>query len=333
MCVLLFPGIRQQEPHLDNAIISYRRRAYAANTQHTNRSQRDAYYRFCLYFGYNPVPADSRLLCRYVCFLARSLSPDSIACYINVIRIIHMECGHANPLTENWKLSTTLRGIKRAHGRPAKQKLPITPDILRILHAHLDLSLPADIAMWAACLCAFFTFFQKSTLLPKSPNRHDCVTDICRRDVSLSDSGAIITVKHTKTLQFCERTLQVPLPPVDNSILCPVNALKCLFALSTTIPDTAPLFSYPVGRNGYAYLCHASFISRLHQCLKAGGLNPALMSGHSFRRGGASFAFACGVPAEVIQLQGDWRSSAYLRYMSMPLDIRQKMVRVLAMNL
>src|SRR4051794_1104850 len=31
-------------------------------------------------------------------------------------------------------------------------------------------------------------------------------------------------------------------------------------------------------------------------------------TGHSFRRGGATFAFQCGVPASLIKLQGDWRS-------------------------
>lgn len=33
-------------------------------------------------------------------------------------------------------------------------------------------------------------------------------------------------------------------------------------------------------------------------------------SGHSFRRGGASFALACGVSTDLIQSQGDWRSDA-----------------------
>jgi integrase len=39
-------------------------------------------------------------------------------------------------------------------------------------------------------------------------------------------------------------------------------------------------------------------------------------SGHSFRRGGASHALACGVPAEVIKAQGDWRSLSYLDYLN-----------------
>ena len=40
-------------------------------------------------------------------------------------------------------------------------------------------------------------------------------------------------------------------------------------------------------------------VSRLH-------LHPSLFSPHSFRRGGATFAFDCHIPSEIIKLQGDW---------------------------
>ena len=45
------------------------------------------------------------------------------------------------------------------------------------------------------------------------------------------------------------------------------------------------------------------------------GLDPNHYSSHSFRRGGATWAFKCGVSAELIQLQGDWKSDAYKLYL------------------
>ena len=54
------------------------------------------------------------------------------------------------------------------------------------------------------------------------------------------------------------------------------------------------------------------------------GVAPSNSSGHSFRRGGASFAFALRIPSELIQQQGDWRSDAYLRYLGKPLSQRLK---------
>jgi hypothetical protein len=46
-------------------------------------------------------------------------------------------------------------------------------------------------------------------------------------------------------------------------------------------------------------------------------------TGHSFRRGGATFAFRCGVPTTLIKLHGDWRSDAYLLYTATPIHVRR----------
>ena len=40
-----------------------------------------------------------------------------------------------------------------------------------------------------------------------------------------------------------------------------------------------------------------------------------VFTGHSFRRGGATWAFDTGVPGELIQICGDWASDAYKRYL------------------
>jgi len=43
-------------------------------------------------------------------------------------------------------------------------------------------------------------------------------------------------------------------------------------------------------------------------------LNTHKFSRHSFRSGGATFAFECGVPAKLIKAQGDWLFDAYFHY-------------------
>ena len=45
------------------------------------------------------------------------------------------------------------------------------------------------------------------------------------------------------------------------------------------------------------------------------GFDAASFSGHSFRRGGASFAVQDGVLGELIKVVGDWTSDAYYKYM------------------
>ena len=34
-------------------------------------------------------------------------------------------------------------------------------------------------------------------------------------------------------------------------------------------------------------------------------------AGHSFRQGGKTFAMRCGVPVELVMVQGDWKPNTY----------------------
>lgn len=98
---------------------------------------------FWLYFGYRPVPRSSHNLLRYVVFLVRTIAASSIACYLNVVCILHQQCGFPNPLQDplfKFQKELLVRGIKCLHSKVVQQKLPITPDILHKLHGQLDLT-------------------------------------------------------------------------------------------------------------------------------------------------------------------------------------------------
>jgi hypothetical protein len=44
------------------------------------------------------------------------------------------------------------------------------------------------------------------------------------------------------------------------------------------------------------------------------GVDESQVSGHSLRRGGATYAFKCGVSGLAIKAQGDWQSDCWMRY-------------------
>ena len=155
---------------------------------------------------------------------------------------------------------------------------------------------------------------------------------LSRGDIQFSDQSAILSIKHSKTIQFGDRVLRIPLPEIKGSALCPVSALQKLLTVQK-LPQTAPLFSFVKDDGLVCCITHSIFTRMLKRILDSCGLDAKLYSGHSFRRGGASFAFSCGVPATVIKLQGDWKSSAYEAYISNSLDYRQKLSRVLALQL
>jgi hypothetical protein len=55
-------------------------------------------------------------------------------------------------------------------------------------------------------------------------------------------------------------------------------------------------------------------VETLRFCLGRIGVNPTEFSRHSFRRGGATFAYRMGVSPLLIKLMGDWSSDAYMIY-------------------
>ncbi|KAI8486059.1 hypothetical protein Bbelb_361590 [Branchiostoma belcheri] len=282
--------ILDSEASLDTDIQRFRSGVYAESTESTYRSQRRAYLRFCIYHKYVPVPATSKNICRYAVFLARTLKFSSIVGYLNIIRIFHQEAGYENPFQDNWLLQTTLRGIRRHHGDSSQQKLLITPSILRAIHNKLDFSRAYHVVFWAACVVAFFSFFRKSNVLPKTAKDFDATKQLCRRD-----------------FRFFDRD----------------RAVEKAFSLADTAEPDGPVFVLPQETGpGFTPLIHKPFVTTLRTLLRQCGYPDSAYSGHSFRRGGATWASECGLPPELIKLQGDWNFSAYQRYTSVSLKGR-----------
>ena len=232
-----------------------------------------------------------------------------------------MESGLDNPLKDNWQLQLVLRGISKTHGRPPAQKLPITPGILRRIHQQLDLSLPLHIVFWAACLVAFFSFCRKATLVPKS--RADSQDALCRGDVRFVSRGVVLGIRKTKTIQCGERVLEIPLHEQGDAALCPVAALRAVWGLGQ-YPSDLPLFTFR-SADIVQTLDYKMFTNLLRSVLSASGIATDLYSGHSLRRGGATYAFERGVPPSYIKLQGDWKSSCWERSVHIPLELRWKL--------
>ena len=98
---------------------------------------------------------------------------------------------------------------------------------------------------------------------------------------------------------------------------CPVSAIRHYFTL-VPAPSVAPFFCLPTDRSpGFIPLTANYFTSSLKRLIVSLGLDPANYSPHSFRRGGATYAYQAGVSEHLIKLHGDWRSDAYQVYLSL----------------
>ncbi|XP_060083658.1 uncharacterized protein LOC132562900 [Ylistrum balloti] len=213
-------------------------------------------------------------------------------------------------------------------GDGCNPKLPINLSILEKIFSRICLTSSKHITFWAACLVAFFSFFRKSNLFISDKDKFESGKHLSRHDIHLSNQGTILSITWSKTIQFKERCLLIPLPCIPGSPFCPTQALTLAFALTRQADPQGPAFVYQ-SRGTIIPLTYESFLSQLHIILQECGLDPARYSGHSFRRGGASFALECGLPADLIQTQGDWRSDAYKRYLDPSLSLRLKVAYTL----
>ena len=96
----MFHSLADAEEALDRDARRYRKSAYVETTKYVYRCQLKKHVSFCESFGYTPVPCSDTILCRYIAYLARSLTPQSVKQYLNAVRIMHLECGFANPLED-----------------------------------------------------------------------------------------------------------------------------------------------------------------------------------------------------------------------------------------
>ena len=117
--------------------------------------------------------------------------------------------------------------------------------------------------------------------------------------------------------------VSIPLSFIPDSPLCPVHAIQHAFSFVQDSLDDGQAFSLVVPDDlQIKYITYSKFLGKLRYILKDIGLDPSLYASHSFRRGGASFAFQAGVPLEMIKLLGDWKSNAVCLYLTVPMKLR-----------
>eukprot|EP00854_Cymbomonas_tetramitiformis_P023502 gene23502-biopygen24310 len=114
----------------------------------------------------------------------------------------------------------------------------------------------------------------------------------------------------SKTNQFAEREHKVLFNAVRYPAFCAVTLARRALALNK-LPWglKAPVLSYRKSDGQHVALTHSVFDHWLTDKLMAAGLQPELYSGHSFRRGAATLAFAERMPRNLVKHWGDWVSS------------------------
>ena len=297
-CLLLSLDPRDQQ-HLDREVTNFRRQAYVPTTKSTYVSQRRSYQSFCVYYGYQPLPAAALTLSRNAAFLARSLSATSIPAYLNAVRILHLEHGLTDPTKNNSQLATTLRGIKCVKGKrfnTVPKETDYTPSLLAF-KSHLTLDNPLHATFWAVCLVIFSGLLRKANLQCKGFTQFDPSKHLRLGDILFFSDWTSIINRWSKPIQFSQHILTVPLPRIAQYPLCPYTALRHAFRL-VSAPLSGPAFIIPAStEGGLTALTYGKFDSLLKLLAAKTNIDPSQVSGHSFRSGGRGHSVSLWSPS------------------------------------
>lgn len=220
-------------------------------------------------------------------------------------------------------LEKVLHGIKRMQGsdKKPKQKLPITPDLLKKLLCILPQSndIPSQIyrtaftiATFGMLRCGEFTNTTKHALL-----RIKHLT-LIKDPISDNYIRLHLHLPASKTDVF-RHGVTIPLPCICNQFSpCPVHEAAHLLNLyrkqNLPVKPNDPLFHFPDNR----ILQRNDVTTMITTLCKANQIPAEAYSGHSFRKGGASSLAMQGAPDWMIQTLGRWKSSSYKNYITTP---------------
>jgi hypothetical protein len=315
---------------------------WSLDTQEQYRKAVKYFIRFVLYFKLafmltNPQLLQHVLLPNYISFLARSSVHSTVRNHLNGVRVFFESRGYPDPLKNCRKITDVQDGIKRKKPGGKKQKMPCTIQMLSIAVSLCNTNTGFGAALAAAITIGFFAFLRKANLVPKTlsceaTGDEDKALEAHNVYVDKKSGLLWIRLTHTKTIQFGEREVIVPIAAMPNRNYDPVKLWMnhCKINRVGQQPKGSPAFSYPDEAGNTRALTYVAVAGLLKAAATKLGLNPSKFSSHSLRRGGATFAAISKVPASIIKAIGDWRSNAYEEYIKLAMNVREQGARAMA---
>ena len=281
-----------------------------------------SYYKYFMenYFPRAPLfPASIEHLTLFIAFCySNNFSCSTVTTYISILSYIHNMGGFPD-FTQNFVIKKSLQGLKKLTSK-SDTRLPITFSILKELISSLEFTCSSfflRILLHAMYLLAFYALLRVGEITHTASGAQN---NIPFGDVKFQIGNGLdypyAFELHLKNFKHnpgkhCHILFIQALK--DNFEMCPVRALWEYCKLRGQ--QEGPLFCFmdgtPVSRQ--------FFTQQLQLSLTFCGRSIENYKGHSFRIGGASYAFENKMPEEQIQLMGRWHSKAYKKYIRVPM--------------
>ena len=318
--------------HLDKKMTVSTLHGFAPGSRKNFKTHVKTYVRFCLYYGLDLFPADILQERRYIQYLSEFYkSVDSSKGYLAGMRSLHEIFGFKGPPADDHLYQLTISSIRRDKGHVVRQALPLTPEILVKMCDWVNTEDGVQLYAWVAILSGFYLLFRKSNLVPDTCTSFSAQRQLVQQNLVRMKDCYVARVFWSKTIQFNDRCLEVPMLPNIDRHLCPVFWLD--YYLSR-VPGRGSDPAFAVQHDGVnVALSYNQLTYWLKEWAEQVGLDKSLVSSQGIWRGGAQWAAHCSLPSHVIKILGDWKSSAFERYLDMMLQERYDAMLVFNMSM
>jgi hypothetical protein len=307
----VFSGFPAQLAHLAAAVNHRLAQAYRPSNHKAHRTACVALALFTLFYDLAFPNITIFTLLSFIEFLNdNNLTVPTIKNYVSSIKTKFSSCNISVEVFLSPQCTLTLSSLSKNYSPPISIKPVFTPQQFVCLVTQ-SVRMPLHIFYSTAFIFAYLALLRISNVAPPSAANFDLRRHLPRGDVIIHPCYLTIHLRWTKTLQRYRQSAQVKLYPIPNSPICPVKAFRTL-QCSYPVRPTDPFLSYR--SSGQLFIISQSDLRRaLKRLVSALGLHSNLTF-HSFRRSGASLAYASGVSFDAIQAHGTWASDALWSY-------------------
>ncbi|WP_329081383.1 tyrosine-type recombinase/integrase [Streptosporangium sp. NBC_01469] len=282
-----------------------------ANTRRAYERQWAAFALWCTNHGRLSLPATGHTLAEYVETLcAADQAPASIEQALACVRTMHRLAGHTNqPPTDAARLA--LRAYKRARAeagtRGQREAPPVSIDALRAMVSACDLRTRIGVRDRLLLVLGLALMGRRSELVA-----------LTCEDIREVHDGLEVTIRTSKTDKDSHGET-IAIPRGSHPLTDPVAAWADWIAVLTDAEAASGRLLRRIDRHGnLGSRLGADAVNVIIRALaiRAGVPSAETFTAHSLRAGGATVAYAAGVPVSVIAKHGRWAptSPVVLRY-------------------
>lgn len=257
------------------------------------------------------LPASELLLCAFAARYVGLHAESTIRSSLLGLRSLHINHGF------EWQGGPRLARVLRAarlHAPPSSKRPlrpPATAQLVAKIVIGLSLSDPFDAAVAAIITTALWGMARLGELIPDTNHPKNTSVFPTRQDLgplSHSRKSRTLHLPYTKTTQVDGGTIIIT---NQSGLANPLPLLENHLAINKPGPEDS-LFAYSTESGTMGFISKKRLLRRCREIL---GEEPAKsLTGHCFRIGGTYEMLQAGVPPDVVQKMGRWKSDVFLRY-------------------